>query len=130
MEHGITWGGEVEDVYIRTSGAASLEGLSAFTEEILGDDRWRSGMRVIVDHRDLDWTPMGASALRQRADFLMMQRDRGGSPRVAVVVARAADYGVQRVMQGVTDDWGEGSAMELAVFYTVGEAREWLRNSD
>jgi hypothetical protein len=125
MEHTIRWGGPVEDVYVRTSGQASLEGLNRFIQDVLGDERWRPGMRVIIDHRELDWTAMTTAALRARVDSVAAESERIGKVRVATVVARTLDYGLQRMMQAY---WGErfDPVVTEGIFYTVEEARAWL----
>src|SRR5690348_10733879 len=129
MKHHITWGGEAaEHVTVRTSGRASLEGLTAFTEEVLSDSRWRPGMRVLVDHCELDWSAMTSGDLRLRVDSLIRERERLGEAHIAIVMARSVNYGIGRVMQTFAD--AGGARFDGEVFYTIGEARTWLSGTD
>ena len=128
MEYELSWGGsEVEDLYLRTWGPASLDGLVGYMNEGLGDSRWHEQMRVLIDHRAVDWSVLGTDDLRKRADFILSQRDRLGGARVAVVVASSAAFGVVRMMQGFGDDYGNDQLMAVRVFYSVDDARDWLR---
>ena len=122
MEWVITWGGEIEDVSGRTFGQASVEGLNAFSEEGLSDPRWRPGIRALVDHRELDFTALSAADLRARAELAVKQVERFRQAHLAVVVGRPVDWGVQRMMQAFADDFGA----DVALFYTLDEARNWL----
>ena len=55
----------------------------------------------------------------------MSRAGSGGRPRIAVVVGRSLEYGLQRMMQAYTNDWA--GVMEFGIFYSVEEARSWLR---
>jgi hypothetical protein len=124
VEYDITWGGEVEDMSLRTAGQASLQGLRTYLQEGLSDSRWQPGMRVLVDHRELDWSTTTNDDLRARVASMVKERERFGRAHVAVVLARPVDYGLHRVMQALSDDWAD--VIDLELFYTVEEARAWL----
>ena len=124
MEYVITWGGEVEDVSVRTYGEASLAGLNDFMYEGLGDNRWRPGLRILLDHRELDWTRVTPAELRERVRLVSSESERLGNPYIAMVVGREVDYGLQRMMQAYSDDWS--GVFTFEAFYTVEEARAWL----
>ena len=124
VEYDIIWGGEVADVAVRTVGQAAAEGLNAFGQEMLSDSRWGPGMRVLIDHRELDWNAMTTGDLRMRADLFVRDRERLGKPYVALVNGRQMDYGLQRMMEAFTDD--VDATTERDLFYPVEEARAWL----
>jgi hypothetical protein len=124
MEYEITWGGEVEDVHVTTAGLASQEGLTAYTREVLNDSRWRPGMRLLTDHRELDWSALSPSDLRERVDTVLRERERLGPARLAVVVGRKLEYGFQRMMMAYSEE--QRGDTEIGVFYTVEDARAWL----
>jgi hypothetical protein len=124
VEYDITWGGEVEDMSLRTAGQASLQGLRTYLQEGLSDSRWQPGMRVLVDHRELDWSTTTNGDLRARVASMVKERERFGRAHVAVVLARPVDYGLHRVMQALSDDWAD--VIDLELFCMVEEARAWL----
>ena len=126
VEYEIRWGDAEEDVSVRTSGYATVEGLIEFMRDVLDDERWRPGMRVLLDHRDLDWTGVKTDELRTRVEAVVAERQRVGGAQVATVVARKLDYGVQRMTQAFLDDRLADSFRE-GLFYSVEDARAWLR---
>ena len=124
MSYSFRWGGDPEDVYIETSGQATLEGLAAMTEEGLTDGRFRRDMKILTDHRALDWTTMNSADLRARAASFKVHMERLGDAHIAVVMARPVDYGMQRMMQAYLDDGR--AVVDIDLFYTVEDARDWL----
>jgi hypothetical protein len=126
VDYEITWGGPVEDVLIRTVGQSSLEGFEGFLDECLSDSRWRPAMRVLFDQRAVDMSALTSGDLQQRVDILLRERGRLAAAHVALVLARAVEFGLHRMMESYSDDWRGGEVMDLALFYTVDEARAWL----
>ncbi len=126
MTHEIHWDGEVEDLYLRTSGRATLEGLAAMTQEAFDDLRFRPGLNILVDHSDLDWSTMQTTDFRLRIGALLRDANRFGDARMAIVVGQPAAFGVQRMMQTILQVQRPAPAFETGVFYSVEEARTWL----
>ncbi len=122
VEYTIVWGGDPEDVRVTTSGVADMSGTRRWTEEILADAHYRQGLRLLVDHRALDWSGLTADSLRRRiADA---EHDpRIGRHRIAYVVSRPVDFGVVRMGQLMA---AGRTQSESAVFYDPDEARAWL----
>lgn len=125
MEWEIRFGGDPEDVLATTWGVASLSELEAFTHELVDDPRTLPGMNALVDHRRLDWRSMSSAQLRTRANQLVAVSPRLAGGRVATVVSGPSEYGIQRMTQAYVDD---GVKHERAVFYTLDDARAWLRH--
>jgi hypothetical protein len=61
---------------LRTAGQASLQGLRTYLQEGLSDSRWQPGMRVLVDHRELDWSTTTNDDLRARVASMVKERER------------------------------------------------------
>ena len=123
MSHQIRFGGDPEDLLITTSGTASVEGLDAMVQAGLGDDRYRSGMRVLIDHSRLEWPDLATDQLRRRADLIVRDSERIGRSYVAVVVSQPVAYGFGRMMLAFGADRIE---FEPRLFYSIDEARAWL----
>jgi len=122
----ISWGGEVEDVLVRTFGAATADDLRAYLHLGISDSRWRPGMRVLMDHRELDWSSVQPSDVEERVSIVTSAGDRLGRPHVATVLGGIAAYGLQRMMHGYSDNYRSGELMDAALFYDIDEARAWL----
>ncbi len=126
MKHQITWGGDPEDVYVASSGIATVEGLNAWVQDLLADPRFRPGLLVLVDERRLDWSQMRPENIERRVDLIAKDAARFGDAYGAMVVGRQVDYGVARIEQAHVDSRPE-LRPRLRVFLSVEEARKWLR---
>jgi len=124
VEYAIRFGGDPEDVLVTTSGEAELDALHRFVEEVIADPRFRPGMSVIVDHTALDVSTLTAADMRARSSRLAANADRIGPSRVATVVAGQAAFGLWRMMDAYEDGLLESDGR---VFYSLDEARAWLR---
>ena len=106
--------------------------------KVTGDvtpEEWIASFAAVLDHPDFDLKMpilidltavthrLSALDVRHLADFLLA---RGPSAlwgaREAVVVSKPASYGMVRVFQSYV----EGSGLQLAVFYDLNEAKDWL----
>ena len=110
-----------------THGVASIEGLDAWVQDALNDPRVRAGSRVLVDHRDLDWSPLSHSDIERRAELLARDAPRIGPARVALVARSEADFGLMRMLdQSIA--MHEEIVETIRAFRTMEEAREWIES--
>ncbi|MGD0274272.1 MAG: hypothetical protein ABSB96_11150 [Gaiellaceae bacterium] len=126
MEYEITWGGDPEDASVTTWGTATIEGLDAWVKEGLSDSRYRSGMCVLVDHSRLDWSGLTPKDVHERIEFFAKEAARLGRARAAVVMRAPADFGIARMEQAYVELEPE-LEIEIGVFFSIEDAREWLR---
>jgi hypothetical protein len=124
VEYQIIWGGDPEDLMMVTSGDASVEELDAMIQEALADTRFRHGMKVLVDHTSLRLWTMSNEDVNRRADLVKRDSHLLGVQRVAFVAGSPVDFGIGRMLQGLTASTG----LDAAVFDSVAAAREWLRD--
>ncbi len=124
MEFELSWGGDPEDLLVRMSGVAQAEDLEALREAV-EDPRWRPGLRVLLDERQLDWSEMSSADIERRAAFLAENRDLIGHNYTAVVTSKSSDFGMLRMEQALIE---RRVPYELGIFRTLEEARAWLRS--
>ncbi len=120
----IVWGGKPEDVRMIASGKADADGLIAAGERLHSDSNFRPGLRVLVDHRQVDWSHMTEDDVRRTVDLLAVNP----APEImycAMVMGRPVDYGIARMRQHYVEARSELS-LELRVFTTLEDARDWL----
>jgi hypothetical protein len=110
-----------------TTGPASVEELDAMVRALVSDERYRPGLSVLIDHSESQWSNLSMADARRRATLLEEQASELGQPRVAFVVSQAADYGVGRMMQLMTEG---KTLMRSRIFYSTDEARAWLRDPE
>jgi len=126
VEHEIIWGGDPEDACVTTWGSATIEGLDAWAQEGLSDPRYRPGMRVLIDHSRLDWSELKPADIHRRIELFAKDAGRTGHISAAVVMRAPVDYGIARMEQAFIELHPEVQ-IDLGVFFSVEEARKWLR---
>ncbi len=134
MEPGLTWTTEFPetgpvDLVVQTRGVASLDGLDAWTRAVVADERRRPGMRVLIDHRALDWSRFGRADVFRRVDAVLAVLDESEVAAVAVVLGSPLAYGLQRMMQAYTLEAAERAGIRFGAFFAVDDAVAWLERS-
>ena len=126
MPYELTWGGDPEDIYVVFSGRGTLGDLGAWVDEALADPRFRPGLRILIDHRNADWTGLTSDALRLRADQLERFADRIGPQHIAWIPSKKVDYGIGRMLEALFD---ERTQLTTRPFESIDAARAWLREA-
>jgi hypothetical protein len=126
VEYEIIWGGDPEDASVTTWGTVTIEGLDAWVKEGLSDSRYRPGMRILIDHSRLDWSGLTPKDIHRRIELFAKEAGRVGHVSAAVVMRAPVDFGIARMEQAFIELHPEVQ-IDLAVFFSVDDAREWLR---
>jgi hypothetical protein len=113
---------KTRDLLVRTLGGEVtpdevIDGLEASMKH----PDYRPGMPSLIDMRGLASASSSAD-IRRFAGFLTEHADTLRGMQAALVVSRTVDYGLARMLQAIADD----PHVSLAVFYDIGEARQWL----
>lgn len=109
-------------IRVRAWGTASVEGFIGYSRALSQDPRWRPGLALLVDLRDLDLTPMRSSDIDRLVLFQKTYSDRAAQGPIATVVSRAVDYGIVRMWEAYIA--GSGRNHHLAT--DLEEALAWL----
>ena len=114
--------GEVPDALVKVSGPMTVEGNRAWLAELVGDPKWRPGMRTLVDGRGLLTADFAGEDVKAVADPTVAQADSWGAGRSAVVVDNPAVFGMLRMWQAATRrmEW------RTEIFYSREDALAWL----
>ena len=109
------------DVVVKTSGRADPDGIRRFLNEIVSDERFRSGSSLLNDHSELDFGGLTPADIRDISDLVSRLDEQHGFGPVAVVVPNAFAFGLARMGQTLvtTDVLGR-------IFYSRDAAVEWL----
>ena len=125
MEHEINWGGNPEDAYVSASGVASVEAMNDCQKELTSDPRFWPGMRVLIDHRRVDWSRMTPEDVLKVVDMLVRSAARFGATYCAMVMGKPVDFGIAR-MQQLYAEADPQLQIEFRVFSAIENARSWL----
>lgn len=118
----IEFGGDPHDVTITLSGRATLEGFQRFNDERLSDERFRTGLLILLDASALDTSEMSESMF-QLAVEPMVERERLYPPLALAIVAPDAQTFKDAVL---TRAHLGGSSSRRGVFASREEAVAWL----
>jgi hypothetical protein len=124
MEYEVIWGGDAEDLLIRTSGPATVPELNAMVKAIFDDPRFGPGLKVLLDHRNAGFTGFTTAHLRARADQAAWQLQQGRPSRVALVFARDLQVMVGRLLESFIS---ARTSIAIRTFRSLEDGREWLR---
>jgi hypothetical protein len=122
----ITWGGDPEDACVTTWGTASIEGLDAWIQEGLSDSRYRPGMHILIDHRQLDWSGLSPDDVHKRVELFARDAASLDSARAAVVMRAPVEFGIARMEQAYVE-LEPKLKIKIRIFLSMEDAREWLR---
>jgi hypothetical protein len=117
---------QVPDALVTISGEMTVEGNRAWLAELVGDPRWRPGMRTLVDGTGLVPGEFAGGDVRAVADTTVSDDVSWGAGFSAVMVSNPAIYGLLRIWQAAT------SKMEwrTEIFYLRDEALAWLADNN
>ena len=120
MDYIIDFGADA-DVVVTTSGRADPVGIRRFLNEIVSDERFRSGSSILNDHTALDFSGLTPSDVREISDLVSRLDEQHRFGPFAVVVPNPFAFGMARMAQTLvrTDVLGR-------IFYSREAAIEWL----
>jgi len=109
-------------LFIRTvRGAITTEEVIRSVEQVLAHPDFRPGMKSLSDLRDvIPYT--STTDVKAIAKLILSHSEQVSGVRAAVVVTQAISYGMMRMLQAYCDR----SPAEIAVFYDLDEAMDWL----
>jgi hypothetical protein len=124
VEYSIEFGGDPQDVTITMSGTADIDCFRRVTAELVADPRFRAGMAILVDHSDLDPTPLSNGDVPEASDPLL-ERDWNFPPKAVAIVVRPTPHALELAERGVA----HMSVLNRPrrVFRSRDEAVRWLR---
>lgn len=114
-----------EYVYIQTDGEASVREFDELLTALVKSPKWVTGAKQLVDHRKLNADKLTSKDVEEIKDIVKKHAKKLGNGRCAFVVPGPLGFGLVR-MYGCLG--GEDIHQEIAVFYTIDEAVEWLRD--
>ncbi len=112
---------------IRSWGSASLEGCQDYFNTLFNHPQWHDAIDTLADHSLLDASGLTSADLRTLALQARVMAARIGSGRLALVVSSQLAFGLARMWIALTEPHADG---ETRVFYSIDEARDWLRQPD
>ena len=108
---------------VRTRGVFNVSDHGRMVADIVSREEWRPGHPILFDHRELSFDSSGYEDMVRARENHLAYESRIGNARSAILMNAAADYGVGRQFQLLT----EGRvAAELEIFADELTAKAWL----
>lgn len=111
-------------VYIKTSGPASPQGFDKLLTEIVNSPKWKTGTKQLIDHRNLKAEKLLSTDVQRIMEIVGKHSKKLGVGNCAFVVKDNLGFGLIRMYELLG---GENVHQEMAVFYNIEEAVEWLK---
>ncbi len=109
-------------VYVDVRGSPTTAEMCDAIDRVVADADFEAGFGILSDHRGLD-SPATTDQVHALLTHITALKSAFGSLRWAVVVKRAASFGMMRMMSVLAEE----IPAQVEVFRSVEEARSWLR---
>jgi len=114
-----------EYVYVKTAGHATPEGFDKMITGMINSPQWKPGGKQLIDHRNLNGKNLTAGDLQQIGNIVKKYLKQIGFGKCAYLIPDSLGFGLVRMYELMG---GEKLHLEMAVFYDMDEAVEWLNN--
>lgn len=112
-----------EYVHIQTDGEASFKGFDKLLTEIVNSPNWKTGTRLLIDHRKLILQKITSDDMRIIKDIVKKNSKQLGNGSCAFLIKDDLGFGLARMYELLG---GNDIHQEVAVFYIIDEAVELL----
>ena len=105
-ERGMDWElnfREDEILEMKTSGIFSFDDLTKMVEQVMDDPKWKPGMNVIADFRDVDVKGVNVNEIYRAKNLHVQYNDMAGEGKIATILSSNLAYGFSRVYQSISN---------------------------
>lgn len=125
MSYCFDWDEIPNCVIIKASGVASIKGIIAFHYEFLADPRWKPGMNILCDFRELLADHFDKNDIHSISSLVEGSSDKIGDGRMAVAQPEITSYGLTRMFEIITEG---KTSLSIMVFRSYDEALLWIQS--
>jgi len=108
---------------LTVTGAIDPDALVEMITSLLAHEAWKPDTPVLVDESGMDASDASVASVRDIAHACSKGREQFGQARIAILVARDMEYGMNRMWMSFVD--GKWDA-ECNVFRSEKDARIWI----
>lgn len=128
MESGAVITVDERGALVRLSGPLSSEAMGRFVDALEAHPGFSPSVATVWDFTDTaGLSRLTGAELRAGGERIMLLREGGGRPRVALVTPLDADFGVARMFEGLT---ARSLEVDIRVFRALDEATGWAFAED
>lgn len=93
---------EDEILEMKPSGVFSFADLTKMIEKVVVDPKWKPGMNVIADFRDVDVKGVNVKEIYEAKNLHVLYNDIAGEGKIATILSSNLAYGFTRVYQAIS----------------------------
>lgn len=127
MGYQVEWGGSPQDVTIRTFGKATVADAMSILRDLSEDERYRSGLKILIDHSELQSVEYSRDELQAQIDRTSAIKAKLQPTYCAIVASTPGIYGVVRVWEA---EVGSITKAMTRLFRSEEDALAWLGDLD
>ena len=87
---------------MKTFGTFSFDDLTNMIEQVTGNPKWKPGMDVIADFREVDVRGINVKEIYEAKNLHVLYNDKAGEGKIATILSSNLAYGLSRVYQAIS----------------------------
>jgi hypothetical protein len=126
MERGMDWKLNFRDdeiLEMKTSGIFSFVDLTKMIEQVIENPKWKPGMNIIADFREIDVKGMNVREVYEAKNLHVQYNDLAGEGKIATILSSNLAYGFSRVYQSITSEYVKSKIM---TFRDYDNGLDWI----
>ena len=113
-----------EILEMKTSGIFSFDDLTKMVEQVIEDPKWKTGMDVIADFRDVDVKDLNVKEIYEAKNLHVQYNDIAGEGKIATILGSNLAYGFGRIYQAISSTHVKSRFM---TFRNYDSGVEWIQ---
>ena len=109
---------------IKTSGIFSLDDTTKMVEQIIENPRWKPGMNIIADFREIDVKGLSVNEIYKAKNLHVQYNDIAGEGKIATILSSNLAYGFSRVYQAISSSQVKSQFM---TFRDYSHGIDWIQ---
>lgn len=113
-----------EILEMKTSGVFSFDDLTKMVEQVIVNPKWKPGMNIIADFRELDVKGINVKEIYEAKNLHIQYDDIAGHGKIATILGSNLAYGFSRMYQSITSTHVKSRIM---TFRDYDNGMEWIQ---
>ncbi len=107
-------------------GSFRIDHFRGLFHEILRHPDWRTGMNMLLDYRNVDFSDVAYPEVEQSSTIHKKADERVGDGRIALLMNYPLGFGIGRMYKSMTE---HGISASIGVFRDSDDANSWLNEN-
>ena len=112
-----------EILEMKTSGTFSFDDLTKMIEHIVANPKWKPGMNIIADFREVDVRGINVKEIYEAKNLHVLYNDMAGEGKIATILSSNLAYGFSRVYQAISSTHVKSQIMS---FRDYNDGIDWI----